>query len=83
MAMGKGIVASDLEQIGAVLNHNQTAWMVKPGDVDSLKLGLKMLIDDGQRRETLGEAARREVVAKYTWTEHTRKIIDKLKERCG
>jgi glycosyltransferase involved in cell wall biosynthesis len=83
MAMGKGIVASDLEQIGEVLKHNQTAWMVKPGDVQSLKLGLKMLIDDGQRRETLGEAARREVVAKYTWTEHTRKIIDKLKERCG
>ncbi len=83
MAMGKGIVASDLEQIGEVLKHNQTAWMVKPGDVQSLKLGLKMLIDDEQRRETLGEAARREVVAKYTWTEHTRKIIDKLKERCG
>ena len=83
MAMGKGIVASDLEQIGAVLNHNQTAWMVKPGDVDSLKLGLKMLIDDPKRRERLGEAARREVVAKYTWTEHTRKIIEKLKERCG
>jgi glycosyltransferase involved in cell wall biosynthesis len=46
MAMGKGIVASDLEQIGEVLKHNQTAWMVKPGDVQSLKLGLKMLIDD-------------------------------------
>ena len=83
MAMGKGIVASDLEQIGEVLTHDQTAWMVKPGDAQSLKLGLKVLIDDQQRRERLGEAARREVVSKYTWREHTRKIIDKLKERWG
>ncbi len=83
MAMAKGIVASDLEQIGEILKHDQTAWMVKPGDAESLKLGLKVLIDDPKRRETLGEAARREVVAKYTWTEHTQKIIEKLKERCG
>lgn len=83
MAMGKGIVASDLNQIGEILKHDHTAWMVKPGDVDDLKLGLKVLIDDQQRRERLGEAAWREVVAKYTWKEHTRKIIEKLKERCG
>jgi len=83
MAMGKGIVASDLNQIGEVLEHDRTAWMVKPGDVESLKLGLKVMIDDSQRRNRLGQAARHEVVAKYTWREHTRKIIEKLKECCG
>lgn len=83
MAMGKGIVASDLDQIGDVLNHDKTAWMVKPGDVESLMLGLKALIDDEQRRNRLGQAAHREVVKKYTWKGHTRKIIEKLKERCG
>lgn len=82
MAMGKGIVASDLDQIGEVLEHDHTAWMVKPGDTESLMLGLKILIDDPEKSKRLGEAARREVVAKYTWKEHTRKIIEKLKERC-
>jgi glycosyltransferase involved in cell wall biosynthesis len=81
MAMGKGIVASDLNQIGEVLKHDDTAWLVKPGDVESLMQGLRILIDDRARRERLGRAARSEVVAKYTWKEHTRKIIDKLKER--
>jgi glycosyltransferase involved in cell wall biosynthesis len=33
------------------------------------------------RREKLGQAARNEAVAKYTWKEHTRKIIEKLKEQ--
>jgi glycosyltransferase involved in cell wall biosynthesis len=83
MAMGKGIVASDLDQIGEVLKHDYTAWLVKPGDAESLMLGLKVLIDDKPRREKLGESARQEVVAKYTWREHTRKIIEKLKERCA
>jgi glycosyltransferase involved in cell wall biosynthesis len=81
MAMGKGIVASNLNQIGEVLKHDHTAWLVKPGDVESLMEGLRILIDDRVRRERLGQAARSEVVAKYTWKEHTRKIIEKLKEQ--
>jgi glycosyltransferase involved in cell wall biosynthesis len=82
MAMGKGIIASDLDQIGEVLEHDHTAWMVKPGDAETLMLGLKTMIDNPDTSKRLGEAARREVVAKYTWKEHTRKIIEKLKERC-
>ena len=82
MAMGKGIVASDLDQIGEVLQDDHTARLVKPGDAESLMHGLKSLIDNPETRKRLGEAARREVVAKYTWKEHTRKIIEKLKERC-
>lgn len=83
MAMGKGIVASQLGQIGDVLEHDRTAWFVPPGDCDGLKDGLKVLIDDPQRRDRLGQAARQEVMAKYTWVAHTRQIIEKLKERCG
>jgi glycosyltransferase involved in cell wall biosynthesis len=83
MAMGKGIVASDLEQIGEVLEHGSTAWLVKPSHSESLMLGLKTLIDDKKLRHKLGLAARREAVANYTWHEHTKRIIAKLKERCG
>jgi glycosyltransferase involved in cell wall biosynthesis len=82
MAMSKGIIASDLDQIGEVLEHDHTAWLVKPGDAETLMLGLKTMIDNPETSKRLGEAARREVVAKYTWKEHTRKIIEKLKERC-
>jgi glycosyltransferase involved in cell wall biosynthesis/SAM-dependent methyltransferase len=83
MAMGKGIVAARLGQIGEVLAHDETAWLVTPGDVEDLARGLKTLVDDVPRRERLGTAARREVVAKHSWLEHTRKIIEALKARCG
>ena len=39
MAMGKGIVASDLDQIGEVLRHGETAWLVPPADADALADG--------------------------------------------
>lgn len=83
MAVAKGIVASDLDQIGEVLKHDETAWLVKPGSVESLMLGLKTLVDDPALRNRLGQSARREVVANYTWREHTRRMVAALKERCG
>lgn len=83
MAMGKGIVASDLDQIGDILEHGKTAWMVKAGDPRSLKEGIRTLIDDGPLRKNLGAAARSEVVKNYTWKEHTRKIIEKVKDVLG
>lgn len=82
MAMGKGIVASNLDQIGQVLSHNHTAWMVKPGDVDTLMTGLKTLIDNPNLRSQLGQNARTEVVRNYTWRAHAQRIIEKLIERC-
>ena len=82
MAMGKGIVASDLDQIGEVLSHDSTALLVKPADVKSLCEGMIVLIEDKERRARLGMASRQEVVARYSWEAHTARIIEKLAELC-
>ncbi len=81
MAMGKGIVASNLDQIGEILEHGRTAWLVEPNEPQALMIGLKQLIDDADLRQRLGQAARAEAVAKYTWREHTRCIIEHLVSR--
>jgi glycosyltransferase involved in cell wall biosynthesis len=80
MAMGKGIVASDLEQVGEVLEHGRTAWLVKPGDVTELADGLKRLIDDRNLCHALGAAAREEILSHYTWRAHTRRTIERLQD---
>jgi glycosyltransferase involved in cell wall biosynthesis len=80
MAMGKGIVASDLDQIGEVLEHGRTAWLVSPGDVDALAAGLRRLMADRVLRDTLGAEARRQVLAQYTWRQHTKRTLDRLQE---
>jgi glycosyltransferase involved in cell wall biosynthesis len=81
MAMGKGIIASDLDQIGEVLEHNRTAWLVPPGDVGGLAHGLRRLIDDAALRSALGAAARCEAVTRYTWRAHTHRMIESLKSQ--
>jgi len=76
MAMGRGIVASDLDQIGEVLSHDKTAWLVKPGSTAELADGLARLVDDEALRDRLGAAARAEVVSRYTWRAHVARILD-------
>jgi glycosyltransferase involved in cell wall biosynthesis len=83
MAMGKGIVASKLDQIDDILEHKRTAWMVSPGDADDLMRGIKHMVDHPELRMELGKNARLEAVENYTWYGHTRKIIDRLKELLG
>jgi glycosyltransferase involved in cell wall biosynthesis/2-polyprenyl-3-methyl-5-hydroxy-6-metoxy-1,4-benzoquinol methylase len=80
MAMGKGIVASDLEQIGEVLSHGKTAWLVPAGNPAALTDGICTLADDPNLRRALGEAARDEAVARHTWKAHVRRILQKMVE---
>jgi glycosyltransferase involved in cell wall biosynthesis len=80
MAMGKGIVASNLDQIGEVLEHGRTGWLVPPGDVAALAAGLRRLIIDRSLRSVLGAEARWQVLSQYTWHQHTKRTIDRLHE---
>jgi glycosyltransferase involved in cell wall biosynthesis len=81
MAMGKAIVASDLDQIGEVLRHGETAWMVPPADVAALADGMKRLVADPQLRTRLGAAARADVVVHHTWGAHVMRTLDALEAR--
>jgi len=83
MAMGRAIVASDLDQIGEVLAHDRTAHMVTPGDAGELADALATLLDDPARRARLAAGARAEVVSRYTWHAHTGRIVERLRELAG
>jgi glycosyltransferase involved in cell wall biosynthesis len=78
MAMGKAIVASDLDQIGEVLAHDRDAWLVPPGDVSRLADGIERLVRDADLRARLGANARRKALADHTWRQHTRRTIGRL-----
>jgi glycosyltransferase involved in cell wall biosynthesis len=80
MAMGKGIVASELGQIAEVLRHGQTALLVPPGDATALAVAIARLVDDPPLRAALGEAARH-AVAGHTWRAHVRRILDAVEAR--
>ncbi|HYJ45355.1 MAG TPA: glycosyltransferase, partial [Pyrinomonadaceae bacterium] len=76
MAMGKGIVASRLGQIGDVLQDEETALLVEPGNVRELSEAIVRLADSRPLRESLGAAARREAIAKHTWAHNAGRVLD-------
>jgi glycosyltransferase involved in cell wall biosynthesis len=79
MAMGKGIVASNLAQIGEILEHKQTAWLIKPGETNDLVYGIIELIKNEKLRNTLGRNAREKVVKKYTWQQNVQNLLSFFK----
>lgn len=94
MAMGKGIVASDLFQIGEVLRNSlrvdslpsgeptdsesRLSLLCRPGSADDLRQAIKFLVERPTWRHALGQNARREAIAKYTWKSHVQAILDGL-----
>jgi glycosyltransferase involved in cell wall biosynthesis len=96
MAMGRGIVASDLDQIGEVLRDSlrseslpavgpapadtKLAVLTRPGDAEDLARSIKFLVEHPDWRRTLGKNARCEALSKYTWRHHTAAILDKCGE---
>ena len=76
MAMGKGIVASRLGQIGEVLSDDETALLVEPGNVDQLASALVKLFETGGLRERLGARAREVAMQKHTWTRNAERVLE-------
>jgi len=75
MAMGKGIVASNLGQIGKVLENNRTAILVEPGNIEELANGILKLVNNKKLRLRLGRNAAKEVREKYTWDMNIKRLL--------
>ena len=80
MSMGKGIVASDLEQIGQILENEKTALLFPTGDISAMVSAVRRLSDDAELRKRLGKAARIEAIQNHTWKNNAEKVIAKIGE---
>jgi len=88
MALGGGIVASDLEQIGEVLSPTLTpreaaagmpatderSVLCTPGDVDEFVLGVVALVQRADLASALGRHARQAAADHYSWARHVAKL---------
>ena len=76
MAMGKGIVASRLGQIGDVLVDEETALLVEPGNVDELGKAIVRLVESETLRTRLGARAREVAEREHTWMHNAQRVLD-------
>lgn len=79
MASGKGIVASRLDQIAAVLEDRKSALLITPGSADELVSAMRELVTDQRLRERLGHQARRAVIDGFTWSHNAARVLDRLR----
>jgi ubiquinone/menaquinone biosynthesis C-methylase UbiE len=85
MAVGEGIVGSDLEQLGEVLSPalrvgdfaradlrvtNERAVLCTPGDVDEFVTAVTALVERPAIAKALGKNARQAVLDSYSWQRH-------------
>ena len=80
MAMGKGIVASRLGQIGEVLADDETAVLVEPGNIEQLAAAIARLVQSPELRARLGATARKVAIQKHTWTRNAERVLQAYDE---
>jgi glycosyltransferase involved in cell wall biosynthesis len=83
MAMGKGIVASRLGQIGEVLVDGETALLVEPGNVTELAGAIMKLVKTEELRTRLGARARGVAEREHTWARNAQRVLDAYKSLTG
>jgi glycosyltransferase involved in cell wall biosynthesis len=76
MAMGKAIVASRLGQIGEVLDDEETALLVEPGNVKELAAAIVRVAGSSELRARLGPNAREAAVKNHTWGHNARRVLE-------
>src|SRR5262249_40643845 len=75
MGLGKPIVASDLNQIGEVIEHERSGLLCPPGDVEAAAAAVRRLLDDASLRRQLGAGALERASVQYTWAAHMQRVL--------
>ena len=78
MAAGKPIISSDLPVLREVLTHDCNAWLCPPDDTGRWVSALETLNRHPETRERLGEQARRDFLARHTWSARAQKLLEAI-----
>lgn len=78
LAMGRPIIASDLDQIGEVILNDRNGILVPPGDVDALAIALWRAFSDPPRHLALGRQARLDALEQHSWEHRVSRVRDTL-----
>ncbi len=76
MACKKPVVVPDTPPVASIVRDGDNGIIFKNGDWDGLMRGILRLINDGELRRKIGEAAGRDIANNYTWLHHAQKIME-------
>ena len=79
MAMGKPVIASDIQGYRTVVRHGEEGLLVPPKDETALAVGIAKLLADKDLREKMSYNAR-EKVLDYSWSKIALRVLDYYRE---
>ncbi len=79
IALGKPVVAPDMENIRDLITNNVDGILFAEGSVESLTAGIKQLLRSGSLRKKLSSAALKKVASSLNWNNNVKEICNQLK----
>jgi len=76
--MKKPVVATNVGGIPELMKNNETGFLVEKGDVHDWIEKLSLLINDEQKRKTMGEEGRKFVDENFNWNKIAKDFLDIL-----
>lgn len=80
LACQRAVVAADAGDVGEVVRHRETGFLVRPGSAEELARAVLELLDDPDLRRRLGQAGRRLVEGSYS-LDHMLEATENLYQR--
>ena len=76
--MKKPVVATNVGGIPELMKNKETGFLVEKGDAEGWIEKLSLLINDEQKRKTMGEAGRKFVEENFNWNKIAKEFLDIL-----
>ena len=73
--MKKPVVATNVGGIPELMKNNETGFLVEKGDADGWIEKLSLLINDKEKRKTMGENGRKFVEENFSWNKIAREFL--------
>ncbi|HEX6305544.1 MAG TPA: glycosyltransferase, partial [Anaerolineales bacterium] len=75
MASGLPVVASDIGGVNLLISHGYNGLLVPAGEVKALVAAVKSLLEDDEKRQAMGDAAREDVELKFNWENVVKELL--------
>jgi glycosyltransferase involved in cell wall biosynthesis len=80
MAAGKAVIAGDVGQVGEVIQDGNNGLLFDPDNEGELLQKTIAALENAELRQRLGAQARQDVLDKYSWRQHAKKIVEVFME---
>ena len=67
MSCGAPVIATTGGAFPEVIDHQETGWLVPPGNAEALADAIRMFADDEELRARLGRAGRESILKRFSW----------------